>query len=58
MCGGSEEVLGYKFRLYPSKTIEAKLLQDLDLCRWLYNRPPQEQCKNRRPRTNLMIRKN
>ncbi|MDI6882749.1 MAG: helix-turn-helix domain-containing protein [Methanothermobacter sp.] len=51
-------MLGYKFRLYPSKTIEAKLLQDLDLCRWLYNRPPQEQCKNRRPRTNLMIRKN
>ncbi|MDD3454329.1 MAG: helix-turn-helix domain-containing protein [Methanobacteriales archaeon] len=39
---GSEEVLGCKFRLYPSKTVEAKLLQDLDLCRWLYNRLPEE----------------
>jgi len=31
-------MLSYKFRIYPSKTVEAKLQEHLDLCRWLYNR--------------------
>jgi len=31
-------MLGYRFRLYPSKTIQQKLIQQLDLCRRLYNR--------------------
>jgi len=31
-------MLSYKFRIYPSKTIEAKLNEQLELCRWLYNR--------------------
>ncbi|MHA1754189.1 MAG: RNA-guided endonuclease InsQ/TnpB family protein [Candidatus Odinarchaeia archaeon] len=30
-------MISYKFRLYPSKTTEAKLLKQLELCRWLYN---------------------
>ncbi len=28
----------YKFRIYPSKTIEARLKEQLELCRWLYNK--------------------
>ena len=31
-------MLSYKFRIYPPKTIQAKLLEQLELCRWLYNR--------------------
>lgn len=29
--------LTYRFRLYPSKVQEEKLLATLDQCRWLYN---------------------
>jgi putative transposase len=28
----------YKYRIYPNREIEQKLLQSLDTCRWLYNR--------------------
>ncbi len=31
-------MLSYKFRIYPSNIIEQKLGEQLDLCRWLYNR--------------------
>ena len=31
-------LISYKFRIYPSKTIQAKLQEQLELCRWLYNR--------------------
>ena len=31
-------MLSYKFRLYPSKTAQAKLQKHLELCKWLYNR--------------------
>lgn len=31
-------MLGQKFRLYPSKATEEKLAEQLELCRWLYNR--------------------
>ena len=31
-------MLGYKFRIYPSKFIQSKLQTHLELCRWLYNR--------------------
>ncbi|MBM5805859.1 MAG: IS200/IS605 family element transposase accessory protein TnpB [Candidatus Verstraetearchaeota archaeon] len=31
-------MLSYRFRLYPSKAVEAELLRHLELCRWLYNR--------------------
>ncbi|MCS4540713.1 MAG: transposase, partial [Euryarchaeota archaeon] len=31
-------MLSYKFRIYPSKTIKQKLVEQLELCRWLYNR--------------------
>jgi len=31
-------VLSYKFRIYPSKSVEAELREQLELCRWLYNR--------------------
>ena len=30
--------ISYKFRIYPSKTIEARLNEQLELCRWLYNK--------------------
>lgn len=30
-------MLSYRFRIYPSKAIEQKLGEHLDLCRWLYN---------------------
>ncbi|MFQ6080510.1 MAG: RNA-guided endonuclease InsQ/TnpB family protein [Candidatus Bathyarchaeia archaeon] len=33
----SYNVLSYKFRIYPSKTVQAKLREQLELCRWLYN---------------------
>ncbi|MCD6370722.1 MAG: transposase [Thermoplasmata archaeon] len=31
-------MLSYKFRLYPNKEIEKKLEEQLEICRWLYNR--------------------
>lgn len=31
-------MLSYKFRIYPSSTVQAKLQEHLELCRWLYNR--------------------
>ena len=31
-------LISYKFRMYPSKTLEAKLQEQLELCRWLYNK--------------------
>ncbi len=31
-------LISYKFRIYPSKTIQAKLMEQLEICRWLYNR--------------------
>jgi putative transposase len=40
-------MLSYKFRLYPSKTIQAKLQEQLELCRWLYNRLLEELNKAR-----------
>jgi len=30
--------VSYKFRIYPSKTVQARLQEQLELCRWLYNR--------------------
>ncbi len=41
-------MLSYKFRIYPSKTIEAKLNEQLELCRWLYNKLLEEVNKARR----------
>lgn len=34
----NSKLLSYRFRLYPSRQIEELLYQQLDLCRWLYNR--------------------
>jgi len=34
----SREMLSYRFRTYPSKTAQQKLSEQLELCRWLYNR--------------------
>ncbi len=31
-------LLSYRYRIYPSKAIQAKLQEHLELCRWLYNR--------------------
>ncbi|ASJ10333.1 transposase [Thermococcus sp. P6] len=31
-------MLSYRYRLYPSKTIQTRLNEQLGLCRWLYNR--------------------
>ena len=31
-------LLSYRFRIYPSKAVQAKLQEHLELCRWLYNR--------------------
>jgi putative transposase len=41
-------LISYKFRIYPSKTVEAKLNEHLELCRWLYNRLLEEVNKARR----------
>jgi len=30
-------MLSYRFRIYPSKTVQQKLCEQLDQCRWLYN---------------------
>ncbi len=34
----NKEMLSYRFRIYPSKTIQQKLSEHLELCRWIYNR--------------------
>jgi len=36
--GHKREMLSYKFRIYPSKSIQGKLNEQIELCRWLYNR--------------------
>lgn len=41
-------LISYKFRIYPSKTAEAKLNEQLELCRWLYNRLLEEINKARK----------
>jgi len=30
--------ISYKFRIYPSKTVQQILNEQLEICRWLYNR--------------------
>lgn len=35
-------MLSYRFRIYPSKAVQAKLLKHVEFCRWLYNRLPSE----------------
>ncbi|MDF2957609.1 MAG: Transposase [Candidatus Alkanophagales archaeon MCA70_species_1] len=47
-------MLSYKFRLYPSsKTTQAKLQEQLELCRWLYNRLLEELNKAKEEGTKL-----
>jgi len=46
-------LLSYKFRIYPSKTVEAKLIDQLELCRWLYNRLLEEVNKARKEGRNI-----
>ncbi len=41
-------LISYKFRIYPSRTAEAKLNEHLELCRWLYNRLLKEVNKARK----------
>ena len=41
-------MLSYKFRIYPSKTAQAKLNEQLELCRWLYNKLLEEVNKARK----------
>jgi len=41
-------LISYKFRIYPSKTVEAKLNEQLELCRWLYNKLLEEVNKARK----------
>jgi len=41
-------LISYKFRIYPSKTAEAKLNEQLELCRWLYNKLLEEVNKARK----------
>jgi putative transposase len=41
-------LLSYRFRIYPSKTIQAKLNEQLEICRWLYNRLLEEVNKARK----------
>ena len=31
-------LISYKFRIYPSKTVQQTLNEQLELCRWLYNK--------------------
>ena len=31
-------IASYKFKLYPNKEIEKRLEEQLEICRWLYNR--------------------
>ena len=48
--------ISYKFRIYPSKTVESKLNERLELCRWLYNRLLEE--VNRARKEGRKITKN
>lgn len=41
-------LISYKFRIYSSKTAEAKLNEQLELCRWLYNKLLEEVNKARK----------
>ena len=41
-------LVSYKFRIYPSKTVKAKLNEQLELCRWLYNKLLEEVNKARK----------
>ncbi|MDF2957811.1 MAG: Transposase [Candidatus Alkanophagales archaeon MCA70_species_1] len=41
-------LISYKFRIYPSKTTEARLNEQLELCRWLYNKLLEEVNKARK----------
>ncbi|AGK62097.1 hypothetical protein Asulf_02142 [Archaeoglobus sulfaticallidus PM70-1] len=41
-------LISYKFRIYPSKTVQNILEEQLELCRWLYNRLLEEVNKARK----------
>ena len=41
-------LISYKFRIYPPKIVEAKLNEQLEICRWLYNRLLEEVNKARK----------
>jgi putative transposase len=41
-------LISYKFRIYPPKTVEAKLIEQFEICRWLYNRLLEEVNKARK----------
>ena len=41
-------MVSYKFRLYPNKEIERRLEEQLEICRWLYNRLLEEINKARK----------
>ena len=41
-------MLSYRFRIYPSKTTELKLIEHMEICRWLYNRLLEEVNKARK----------
>jgi len=49
-------LISYKFRIYPSKTVESKLNEQLELCHWLYNRLLEE--VNRARKEGRKITKN
>jgi putative transposase len=46
-------LISYKFRLYPSKTVEAKLTEQLEICRLLYNRLLEEVNRARKEGRNM-----
>ncbi|HDS62808.1 MAG TPA: transposase, partial [Methanofollis liminatans] len=31
-------IVSYKYRVYPDATVETRLYETLDTCRWLYNK--------------------
>ena len=41
-------MVSYKFRLYPNRKAEKKLEENLEICRWLYNRLLEEINKARK----------
>ena len=41
-------MISYKFRLYPNKEIERRLEEQLEICRWLFNRLLEEINKARK----------
>ena len=49
-------MLSYKFRIYPSKTIQQKLNVQIELCKWLYNRllselnKAKDECRKLKPK--------